>query len=86
MSIRKFANEEERENAIRVRANEIWQQEGHPNGRDKEHWVMAETEIDDTGFIFDVRIHQPMEEKTSKIDNGKKAERKTRRTTQKVKR
>lgn len=29
---------------IRSRAYEIWEQEGHPNGRDFNNWVAAEAE------------------------------------------
>lgn len=31
--------------AIRMRAFEIWQQEGFPVGRDREHWLQAEREL-----------------------------------------
>ena len=30
---------------IQVRAYQIWEREGRPNGREHEHWLMAETEI-----------------------------------------
>ena len=32
----------DREQAIRERAYEIWQQEGRPEGRAVEHWILAE--------------------------------------------
>jgi len=35
-----------REQAIRERAYAIWEEEGRPEGRDLEHWLQAETEID----------------------------------------
>lgn len=35
-----------REQAIRERAYAIWEQEGRPQGRDLDHWLQAETEID----------------------------------------
>ena len=31
--------------AISKRAREIWEREGRPEGRDKEHWLQAETEL-----------------------------------------
>jgi hypothetical protein len=30
---------------IRLRAHEIWEQEGRPEGRSHEHWLRAEREI-----------------------------------------
>jgi hypothetical protein len=33
------------ENEIRHRAYEIWQNSGHPDGHDLEHWLQAEVEI-----------------------------------------
>jgi hypothetical protein len=36
----------EREQAIRQRAYEIWEQEGRPDGRDHAHWTQAEAEIE----------------------------------------
>jgi len=33
------------EREIRTRAYERWQQEGRPEGRDKEHWLAAEREL-----------------------------------------
>jgi len=36
----------EREERIRRRAHEIWDSEGRPHGRDKEHWHRASQEID----------------------------------------
>jgi len=35
----------ERQQAIRERAYAIWEQEGHPNGKDLDHWFRAEAEI-----------------------------------------
>jgi hypothetical protein len=37
---------DEREQAIRGRAFEIWEQEGRPHGKQLEHWLRAEAEID----------------------------------------
>jgi hypothetical protein len=31
--------------AIRERAYQIWEREGRPQGRDFEHWVMAQVEL-----------------------------------------
>ncbi|HVI52183.1 MAG TPA: DUF2934 domain-containing protein [Candidatus Sulfotelmatobacter sp.] len=30
---------------IRARAFQIWQEEGHPQGRDFDHWLKAELEV-----------------------------------------
>jgi hypothetical protein len=35
----------ERERAIRERAYAIWEDEGHPHGKDLAHWVRAEAEM-----------------------------------------
>lgn len=35
-----------REQAIRERAFYIWEQRGHPTGRDLDNWLTAEAEID----------------------------------------
>jgi hypothetical protein len=37
----------ERDDRIRQRAYEIWQQEGEPDGREREHWERACRDIDD---------------------------------------
>jgi hypothetical protein len=31
---------------IRIRAHELWESEGRPHGRDHDHWVKAEQELD----------------------------------------
>ncbi len=33
------------ENTVRQRAHAIWEREGRPHGRDREHWAQAEAEI-----------------------------------------
>jgi Protein of unknown function (DUF2934) len=38
-----------REQVIRERAYAIWEEEGRPRGRDLDHWLRAETEIDSAG-------------------------------------
>jgi len=35
-----------REEQIRIRAFEIWEQEGRPGGRHEQHWMAAEREIE----------------------------------------
>ena len=37
---------DEREDRIRERAHELWQQEGTPDGKPDDHWYRAEREID----------------------------------------
>jgi len=36
-----------RDDRIRIRAYEIWQREGRPEGRHEQHWVVATREIDE---------------------------------------
>ena len=36
-----------RDERVRSRAYELWEKEGRPEGRDKEHWSQAETESGD---------------------------------------
>lgn len=37
---------DERTRRIQERAHSIWEREGHPHGRDAQHWAQAEQEID----------------------------------------
>jgi hypothetical protein len=37
----------DREERIRERAHRIWEQEGQPHGRDRDHWQRAMQEIDE---------------------------------------
>jgi hypothetical protein len=37
----------DREKRISERAHQIWEEEGRPTGRDREHWERATREIDD---------------------------------------
>lgn len=39
------ANSDDRQGTIRDRAYAIWQEEGHPEGRDADHWHRAESEL-----------------------------------------
>jgi len=34
-----------RDEQVRQRAHEIWEQEGRPHGKEKEHWERAEREV-----------------------------------------
>ena len=36
----------DRETRIRDRAQAIWEEEGRPEGRDREHWERAAAEVD----------------------------------------
>lgn len=40
-----MASNGEKEQRIRERAYQIWLDEGQPEGRDKDHWHQAETQI-----------------------------------------
>ena len=35
-----------REDRIRARAYELWQRDGSPDGRENDHWIEAEQEVD----------------------------------------
>jgi hypothetical protein len=37
---------DDREHRIRQRAHEIWEREGRPSGRDREHWERAQHDVD----------------------------------------
>ena len=39
----------DREDRIRERAYEIWISDGRPEGREKEHWEQAASEVGNTG-------------------------------------
>lgn len=39
---------ESREDRIRDRAHHLWLAEGHVEGREQDHWIRAEADIDDT--------------------------------------
>jgi Protein of unknown function (DUF2934) len=43
--IRKEREERNREERIRLRALEIWREQGRPDGRAREHWEQAEREV-----------------------------------------
>jgi len=36
---------------IRERAYQIWEDEGHPDGREHEHWQQAQRELDSQGSV-----------------------------------
>lgn len=40
---------DDRDEKIRKRAHELWQQEGQPDGKPDDHWYQAEREIDQGG-------------------------------------
>ena len=37
---------DDREDRIRARAYELWQRDGSPEGRENDHWIEAEQELD----------------------------------------
>ena len=43
--LRKEREERVREERIRLRALEIWREQGRPDGRAREHWEQAEREV-----------------------------------------
>lgn len=40
---------DQREEQLRQRAYDIWQAEGEPHGRDRDHWELAERQLRETG-------------------------------------
>lgn len=49
----------DKENLIRQRAYAIWEAEGYPEGRQVDHWLRAEAEVE-------------LEAKTNVLDDGRK--------------
>ena len=55
------------EDRIRIKAHEIWESEGHPHGRDEDHWVQAKEIIaiqdglNDTLLPRDTGLEEPVE-------------------------
>ena len=43
---RENSTQNEREERIRERAHGLWEQDGRPEGREKEHWERAVTEVE----------------------------------------
>jgi hypothetical protein len=41
-----------REEQVMLRAYEIWEREGRPEGRQEEHWRRAEQEVGKLGWAF----------------------------------
>jgi hypothetical protein len=48
----------ERQQVIRERAYAIWEEEDRPDGKDVDHWVQAEAEIDSTPTTAEARVPQ----------------------------
>lgn len=48
---REVAGESRNEQSVRERAYFIWEREGKPHGRDRDHWAMAERELFSAGMI-----------------------------------
>ncbi|PWC37500.1 DUF2934 domain-containing protein [Azospirillum sp. TSO35-2] len=44
-----MADTDDIQERIRRRAHELWEREGHPHGRESEHWAQAEAEIRGAG-------------------------------------
>jgi len=42
--------QDNREERIRERAHRFWEEEGRPEGKDREHWDKAATQIDSESF------------------------------------
>lgn len=46
-----MADTDDIQERIRRRAHELWESEGHPHGRDSDHWAQAEAEIRGAGAL-----------------------------------
>ena len=66
---------DDREDRIRARAYEIWQKEGSPEGRENDHWVEAEQELDaeNTGAGSAVSHDTPPQTPKPEAGSSKKA-------------
>ena len=42
---------DDRAKRIAERAYQLWEQEGRPEGRDREHWMEAERSLDGSGAV-----------------------------------
>ena len=49
----------DREERIRERARAIWEEEGRPEGKDREHWERATAEVDASEAGDDSEIQTP---------------------------
>lgn len=60
---------------IAAKAHELWEAEGHPHGRDREHWdaakeiIALQDSFADTLKPRDTGAEEPVEEKTIALDN-----------------
>jgi hypothetical protein len=52
--------ERNREERIRLRALEIWREQGCPEGRARDHWEQAEREVGDDNVSEAGRSNQPV--------------------------
>ena len=59
--------EQDAYNWISRRAHEIWRQEGHPEGRDRDHWRQAVAEWEDFNLAHNRRAPQVNETKVTNI-------------------
>ena len=52
---------DDRNEKIRKRAHEIWEEEGRPEGREYSHWLRARTEIDAEDAERPERTESPLD-------------------------
>ena len=52
---------DDRNERIRKRAHEIWEEEGRPEGREYSHWLRARTEIDAEDAERPERTESPLD-------------------------
>ncbi len=66
---------------VQLRSYQIWEKEGRPHGRDREHWFRAERELATTGGLAKRTAAGSTTRATAKAAPGKKAASKTRKTS-----
>ena len=49
----------DREERIRERARAIWEEEGRPEGKDREHWERAAAEVDASEASGEAEVESP---------------------------
>lgn len=66
---------------IQHRSYQIWEKEGRPHGRDREHWFRAERELAGVGGPAKRAAARSTARATAKAAPAKKAASKTRKTS-----
>lgn len=72
------------EQRIRERAYQIWEEEGHPQGRDSEHWQRARSEIM-AGQNREQVLHEKAPSEAGRTSRSPKVEPKSKRSSRSTK-